>query len=513
MKLNANILYERLEELFTVEMFGPKTDKLALLRPELYMDDNLELLSDHLYLATADRLSAHPRIQKNAVLVCIGTSTFLSQYKERCCVIVIKEKREFYHVYQALHSIFDFYDAWNDRLFDLFKNDSELQELLKSSQGIFPDSIIVIDSSFHFLAAVHGSDSNMFDRWGFSENALDQNSVGSYLSDSELLMDVHEPIVFDKHGITTLCVNLFDSNEIYTGCLCIDYLSRKWCPGDSDLAVYLARIIERTIEKRPALLTNERSVMRQILRDLVNESPISPKQRLKLKATNMTTTYVCVVFHSLSRTLQLPGNYICNLLENSFPNSLSFQRENDIVGFIDLKHLGYSEGSWEKELTERLVPILKSMKFCAGISNDFIDLYDAKICIKQAESAIDNGVIADFGQSCYFFSDYALMEMILNSLGEFSVEAYFPNGLKQLLKHDETSSVNYFQTLKVVLSENMNYSKAASILYVHRSTLIDRMERIERDLKLDLSNSDQRLLLQILLKAIDINALIKETSN
>ena len=39
---------------------------------------------------------------------------------------------------------------------------------------------------------------------------------------------------------------------------------------------------------------------------------------------------------------------------------------------------------------------------------------------------------------------------------------------------------SYLETLKVFLEENMSYPAAAKRLYIHRSTLIDRIARIER---------------------------------
>ena len=50
---------------------------------------------------------------------------------------------------------------------------------------------------------------------------------------------------------------------------------------------------------------------------------------------------------------------------------------------------------------------------------------------------------------------------------------------------------------------------AAQKLFIHRSTLIDRIARIERELNVDLQDSDQRLQLEILLKAIDIESILR----
>ena len=94
--------------------------------------------------------------------------------------------------------------------------------------------------------------------------------------------------------------------------------------------------------------------------------------------------------------------------------------------------------------------------------------------------------------------------MVANSLDGLPVEAYFPKGFRELLEHDQNSSISYLETLSVFLEENMSYAKAARRLFIHRSTLIERINRIESELSEDLSNPDQRLFLQLLLKALQI---------
>jgi DNA-binding PucR family transcriptional regulator len=157
------------------------------------------------------------------------------------------------------------------------------------------------------------------------------------------------------------------------------------------------------------------------------------------------------------------------------------------------------------EQTEnKLEDFVSGLYLQAGISNEFTDLFDIRIHYSQAESALENGDLLNPGKNVCRFSDYALAEMIINSLGGMPAEAYFPAGFKEVLKHDAVSGVSYLETLKVFLEENMSFSSAAKRLYVHRSTLIDRVERIEKELKLDLSDPDQRLLLNMLIKAIEL---------
>ena len=82
--------------------------------------------------------------------------------------------------------------------------------------------------------------------------------------------------------------------------------------------------------------------------------------------------------------------------------------------------------------------------------------------------------------------------------------------MQKLIRHDKEASVSYLETLRVFLRCSMSFSQAAEELYVHRSTVVDRINRIERELGVDLKDPDTRLLLEIVLKAMEIESLVQE---
>ena len=54
----------------------------------------------------------------------------------------------------------------------------------------------------------------------------------------------------------------------------------------------------------------------------------------------------------------------------------------------------------------------------------------------------------------------------------------------------------------------MSFSQTAEELYVHRSTVVDRINRIERELNISLKDPDVRLQLEIILKAMEIENMV-----
>ena len=67
------------------------------------------------------------------------------------------------------------------------------------------------------------------------------------------------------------------------------------------------------------------------------------------------------------------------------------------------------------------------------------------------------------------------------------------------------------ETLRVYLSQNMNVTRTAAELFIHRSTLLERLSRIARELGEDLEDPDVRLRLQILLKALEMQDTVQKS--
>ena len=111
----------------------------------------------------------------------------------------------------------------------------------------------------------------------------------------------------------------------------------------------------------------------------------------------------------------------------------------------------------------------------------------------------------------FYFQSYALISMVINAVGNLPAEAYFSEQLQNLIKHDKTGPISYLDTLRVFLRNSMSYSQTAEELYIHRSTVGDRISRIERELDVNLKDPDTRLQLEIILKAMEIEDMVQQS--
>ncbi|MBR2789203.1 MAG: hypothetical protein IKD70_01105, partial [Eggerthellaceae bacterium] len=463
MKLNADIVYDYLSTFYEAQMLGTPNKALHLERPTFYMSSQKRFQANHLYVASADHLPPRPEIERDVVLVCIGESLQMRSFINKCTVIAINGKPDIFALYLAVQEVFDRYDAWNDELFELFKADADIRKIVFCSTAVFANPILVIDSSFRFIATASPDGRGFSERWSDEGANLSRYAMDHFLSGNDLRIDAHEPLFLEIIDSNALCVNLFDRSDRYIGCLIVLISERKPPRGLDALAQYLGRIIELSFEKNPSLLATEHNARKSVLQDLMDGRPIKQDQRWLLDSGN-ASEYVCISIHTFGRKQPLPQNYIAGSFEIAFPGSYALLAGDGVAGIVDLAALGDSPRDYRAKIDALLIPFLDSLRLCAGVSNDFSDLHDAVDYFKQAESALESGRIMNPQVSHHYYGDYALMEAVINSFSGAPIETFFPCEFRRILEHDRTSSVSFLETLDVVLSENMNYSRAAELL-------------------------------------------------
>ena len=516
MKLNADILYDNLKEVYAVELKGKRSEKLLLGRPEYFLEPEKGFQENHVYILKGDRLPKRAPASENALLLCIGNSMYLPYYLERCGVILFREAVSISAVFNRLTESYNKYDAWDERLRELLYTSNDISEMVSCSQEIFGNPLFVLDSDFHYIAqsdysAVPKADwEKLVSREPEGDN-LDLPVLSKFLEFQNLSMEERKPILFNMLDSSTLNVNLFEEED-YIGCLTVDYRRRKYRPSDGVLADYLARMLEKALVKYAGSPRMNRHTLRQIFYDLTADAHLSPEERWLLETVNHGHSYICAKIRPGSRLAGMPGGYLCNTIEKNFSKSMAFEYDGGITAFFDIDSMQCDEVFFRELLKKHAISLAGTEGFDVGVSDSFQDIYDARLYYLQACSALEHGRVLAPEEHFYLFQTFCLTELIENALGKLPLRAYFPAGLKKLAEHDAGSAVSYLETLKIYLEQNMSITRTTSRLFLNRSTLLERMNRIKNLLGSDLQDPDERLLLQILLKAMELQKRLELSS-
>ena len=505
MKLNADIVFDNLPAQFEAHMEGPKDDRLRLGRPQLYEGMERPFKEGTLTIVRAERLPQRAYAEKGAVILCIGSTPRLKRYAASCCTIQVDGTCDFYRLFNTVQGIFDAYDAWEQDLQYIIEEDASIPRMLTASEHILDRDLLAIDKDFKVVGTSAHSSFNVSYAGSCTPGTqnLEIDSFDKYIGSRDLSMEQQEPFMIELLGSSTLNYNLYLDGE-YAGCLTVQYATRANRPSDAPLLKMLGTMILRAMRRLATLEADDKGTMRRAVQDLVEGFPLDSVGRSLFEKAASRRRFVCMRLKLSNRLANLPIGYVRNMAESTFPKSIAFEHHrNSVVVFIDLDELDQSVPFLEAIRTA-LEPFAQSMGMSAGLSDPVENLVQARLYYLEANIALENGQLFAPDEMLHVFQDHILEDMVVSSMGELPLKMLCPSGFVSLIEHDAESSTSYIETLRCFLGNNMNVTKTASDLYVHRSTLLERLSRIRRELGVDLDDSDVQLRLRILLKAMEL---------
>ena len=159
---------------------------------------------------------------------------------------------------------------------------------------------------------------------------------------------------------------------------------------------------------------------------------------------------------------------------------------------------------WKKVLLYLNKSMQAKVNVYIGIGGKTAELRDYYSCYKQAIQAykVVNNHFREEGLA--FFENLGVYTL-LNNINDLSIARLFiQRNLQALLKYKEGKGADLFQTLRMYLFHNGNWKETMDALYIHRSTLRYRLERIKDILQIDLDQAENRLNLMIAYKLYDL---------
>ncbi|ARK28880.1 helix-turn-helix domain-containing protein [Halalkalibacter krulwichiae] len=189
---------------------------------------------------------------------------------------------------------------------------------------------------------------------------------------------------------------------------------------------------------------------------------------------------------------------------SSYNPSMVFTRKDDEFILIERYHRSIDQANYWKGLYQLIVNILKKEKMKAtiylGIGGKTETLEDYYYCYVQSVKA-KNVVTHRFSQGGHLFYDNLGSYTILNNTSDpLAAKLFVKQNLGPLLIYSENHNIDLFETLKVFLHNNGNLREASNQLFIHRSTLEYRLERVGEILGVNLHDAEMRFELMMAYK-------------
>ena len=508
-KINMQILVDAYEEKLGNVTFMNKNNDRPHLTGARLQSKTKEYKEHNVYIAKYEDIKDEA-IPDDICFVVIGNK-FATKYKGDNCCIVLPDGLDPVDVLMETQEVLDTNKAWDMKLQNALNLDKGIEELCSISYEYFKNPLFVHDNQFYILACPVVAE-------GMTKWEVDART-GMQMVSTELLNDfkIDEEYIHtlsetgasifssNQRGYRILFVNIWNENGTWSGRLCINEVQHPMKPGQFVAAEYFTEILQIALRRRNIVSGGYERPFETILKDIINQRIYAVEQieeRISYNKWNLNDSYVCMKIGLEHRTVDLMAAIsTCNTIENSIDGSYAFVFEENILVVVNLTMAGLTMA----DCMTKMAYIIREGLFVVGVSDEYKNFALTPYYYKQACIAHDYGKKSDSMLWCHQFEDFALEYMLKNACGDIPPQHVCLGGLQDLIAYDNKNETELYKTLKVYLQNERNAVHTAKELFIHRSTLFYRLDRIKELIHIDLDNPSTRLYINISYRILEQN--------
>lgn len=502
MQISLEVIHEQLAEKFPEMRMGIGLGTAGKMYPfpELCQADGT-LHSGHFYLFQEKDWSEDITFPDDVAIISIGEPH--AGYTGTC--LIFPSNTSALEIYSAICDVYVSFLRLRTDLEQCIRQSSSLQELVVLI-GQWTRNPVTISDVDHVILAYYMQD--MAYASLSRGTPMGKHVPISWLSNIDMIeKKENEERVFSSHSVVNdrecdSCFVVFYQDGFPIASATISSYEMPLRETDYFLLSLSAPFIKQALLKNKPLNSISLFTIRNAFYDILQDSALN-KHRIRryLQQNGMKTTdrYACVVMQlNWTLNLKIPVDYICSQIQKRLKQGCCFSFDSNIVAFTNLDSLSEELDT----IIARFQVLLTKYQFKAGVSNIFTDVFQAKTYYTQALAALESGNAKAPKEQLYYFNDYALDHFIRYGTTRLPGRSICSYHLLQLEKHDQETGTEYVNTLRTFFEYEMSSTKAAQALYIHRSTFLYRLERIQNIFHLDWTDSRKRLYLLLSLELL-----------
>jgi len=456
-----------------------------------------------LILSDVEHLPADASALEGCSLICLGEAP--AAFQEGSCDYV--ELSADVDVAEALACIRATYirlEEWHDRVVNSMINGSGIDELYALYHELFDNPVYFTNEVHDMATYIEGPEcADNPDIYHYLRGDYTDSEVRENLMHDVLVSPLYEA-TFKTEGpqlwsddvvpFDSLYCNVL-SNGTYAGRILVDERGRRFRISDYALIQMLHDDTASFLTGQSNLSADTKIDVWQHLLDILDGSSPDPEiidRILSNAGWKDCNRFVCLVFRLDERDKTIGSGYVTSrLVEQAIPRSRAFLRSNAIVAIAPLE----ADASVRSVVSQDLLVVIRDNLMKVGVSNGFSELGNIRMHYDQACLALETGKNLRLTDWVLYCNDCLLPFMLLNCNGNLSLRTLCHSKLQMLMEYDREHNLEYTATLRGFLENNCNQADTCRALYLHRSTLIQRLRRITEITRFDLDDKDTRLYL------------------
>jgi GAF domain-containing protein/sugar diacid utilization regulator len=194
-------------------------------------------------------------------------------------------------------------------------------------------------------------------------------------------------------------------------------------------------------------------------------------------------------------------------IQDSYPGSVLFEQENVLTCVICLSK--DPNGARLKTTLRELVRQMRTehgTRISIGIGNTCQQISDYRRGFAEAAEALQMGQTLNRDGGVTHFNDLGVYRYLYKIARMDDLRDMYQDQVAQIANYDRRKGTDLLDTLETYLECAGNLTKTSNRLFVHRNTLIQRLERLQSLCEIDLQERNNWLTLQVAIKVYKLRA-------
>ena len=465
-----------------------------------------------LYLARAEALPEACKFQNGAALICIGMPPE-AYIKSPLHLIVVHESSDLIDLSNDVSRIFFEYSTLEQKLQESVNRGRSIQYMVELMSPYLNGNELTVCNNDYRIVGQSNKTIHLCEISGIeqpdSEGVLSPEHVTFFKNDIVFskVRDLDEPFFYESSLFIcrVICKNVFHRGQYACRVVIAEDLNtfRGYEAGLlSFFSSFIQLVYDLSVDGSDI---SPRDNMADIFIDLLNGEAVETwrvENSFKQREWSLTSSFVCARIMPSNRDYyNRTVRYYCQVFNRDIQGCCFFEFEN-VIGCII--NLGFFSGSLEKFNTKYL-EMFRDGYFRIGYSNKFTQIEDLRNYYSQAKLALKIGLKIHPSVWYHKFTDITLFYMGAKLTEDIDGRFLCAPELIDLRNYDIKNQTEFLRTLQVYIDNQMNAIKSANILFVHRATMVYRLERIK-----ELTGIDFKDPLKILHLSLSFHLLFKD---
>lgn len=495
MKLSALLVVYHLRDRYPLRASARLGREPLLCYATLYRNGQA-LENGRIYIADqSDFVMPSHHLQETLVILTGADFTVSEADYPNLCILPAEVTAD--EVLQYLQEIFLRYEQWNQSLIDSRLKNSSIQNLLDLTEVVIPNPMMLIGMDFTIIATKKIEFSDL------TSPVLGSSESTREIIDSLKMDPNYEAAYYEQHyfyfpgnetAYPSLCVNLMSNQHTVYRLM----ITEGGVPLDDTFGFvleYLAEMVSHALSTGVVRSFDTAYPMHRIFSTLLTDPGadyVEISQRLSELGWLSSQSYLClVVLTGLIDQKNLTLRSICSYIENTLPASCAVELRGNAVVYINLDLAGLGL----EEISHRLSGFIQSSMLNLGVSRRMLGHFNFQRQYVQAMVALHEGKRKNPMHFLHPFNAIALDYILEQTTNKLPAYMICHEPLLQLKYEDEANHSHLYETLRCYLEHHQSITQTAEALYIHRSTLLYRLDKIKAQLNTDFSDSDELLYL------------------